>query len=52
MTNAAPQVVFGVSLGTIAHYGFVQTKFGGQRYDIPGVCFSAVEEIYRRGQGE
>ncbi|KAL8293794.1 hypothetical protein RQP46_000495 [Phenoliferia psychrophenolica] len=44
-------VVFGAPLASIAQYGFVHTKFGGQRYDIPGVCFSAVEELYRRGQG-
>ncbi|KAL8287075.1 hypothetical protein RQP46_004081 [Phenoliferia psychrophenolica] len=50
-TSSAPQVVFGAPLQSIAQYGFVHTKFGGQRYDIPGVCFSAVEEIYRRGQG-
>lgn len=47
----APKVVFGVVLGVVAQYGFVTSMIAGQRHDLPGVCFSTVEEIYRRGQG-
>ncbi|BGP21407.1 rho GTPase-activating protein [Rhodotorula toruloides] len=49
-SNAA-KVVFGASLAQVAEYGFVTSMIAGQRHDLPGVCFSTVEEIYRRGQG-
>ncbi|KAK4050465.1 Type II inositol 1,4,5-trisphosphate 5-phosphatase [Microbotryomycetes sp. JL201] len=45
------KAIFGVPLATVAEYGFVTSMIAGQRHDLPGVCFSAVEEIYRRGQG-
>ena len=44
--------IFGVSLSVVSEYGFVTSMIAGQRHDLPGVCFSTVEEIYRRGQGE
>ncbi|SCZ91339.1 BZ3500_MvSof-1268-A1-R1_Chr1-2g01344 [Microbotryum saponariae] len=44
--------IFGVPLTVAAEYGFVTSMIAGQRHELPGVCFSAVEEIYRRGQGE
>ena len=47
----AAKVVFGQPLGAIAEYGFVTSMIAGQRHELPGVCFSTVEEIYRRGQG-
>ena len=40
-----------MALSTAAEYGFVTSMIAGQRHDLPGVCFSTVEEIYRRGQG-
>lgn len=46
------KAIFGVALATVAEYGFVTSMIAGQRHDLPGVCFSTVEEIYRRGQGE
>lgn len=46
------KAIFGVPLATVAEYGFVTSMIAGQRHDLPGVCFSTVEEIYRRGQGE
>ncbi|KAL8276646.1 hypothetical protein RQP46_010914 [Phenoliferia psychrophenolica] len=46
-----PKIVFGVPLEVLAQYGFVTSMIAGKRHDLPGVCFSAVEEIYRRGQG-
>ncbi|KAM0793678.1 hypothetical protein ACM66B_001107 [Microbotryomycetes sp. NB124-2] len=51
--SSAPttKAIFGVPLATVAEYGFVTSMIAGQRHDLPGVCFSAVEEIYRRGQG-
>ncbi|GAA5949689.1 hypothetical protein JCM3765_002756 [Sporobolomyces pararoseus] len=45
------RVVFGQKLSQVAEYGFVTSMIAGQRHDLPGVCFSSVEEIYRRGQG-
>ncbi|GAA6013338.1 hypothetical protein JCM11491_006359 [Sporobolomyces phaffii] len=45
------RVVFGQKLSQVAEYGFVTSMIAGQRHDLPGVCFSTVEEIYRRGQG-
>lgn len=45
------KAVFGVPLGIVAEYGFVTSMIAGQRHDLPGICFSTVEEIYRRGQG-
>ncbi|ORY80292.1 hypothetical protein BCR35DRAFT_93273 [Leucosporidium creatinivorum] len=45
------KAIFGVPLATVAEYGFVTSMIAGQRHDLPGVCFSTVEEIYRRGQG-
>ncbi|GAA5845569.1 hypothetical protein JCM3766R1_000785 [Sporobolomyces carnicolor] len=45
------RVVFGQKLSQVADYGFVTSMIAGQRHDLPGVCFSTVEEIYRRGQG-
>ncbi|KAJ8297144.1 Rho GTPase-activating protein 30 [Rhodotorula toruloides] len=50
-SNAAKKVVFGAPLAQVAEYGFVTSMIAGQRHDLPGVCFSTVEEIYRRGQG-
>lgn len=46
------KAIFGVPLATVSEYGFVTSMIAGQRHDLPGVCFSTVEEIYRRGQGE
>ncbi|KDE06906.1 hypothetical protein MVLG_02794 [Microbotryum lychnidis-dioicae p1A1 Lamole] len=43
--------IFGVPLTVAAEYGFMTSMIAGQRHELPGVCFSAVEEIYRRGQG-
>ena len=51
LKTAPLKPVFGVSLDVVAEYGFVTSMIAGQRHDLPGVCFSAVEEIYRRGQG-
>lgn len=48
---APSKVVFGQPLSIVAEYGFVTSMIAGQRHDLPGVCFSTVEEIYRRGQG-
>ncbi|GAA6035932.1 hypothetical protein JCM8097_005172 [Rhodosporidiobolus ruineniae] len=45
------KAVFGVPLAQVAEYGFVTSMIAGQRHDLPGVTFSTVEEIYRRGQG-
>ncbi|GAA5828222.1 hypothetical protein JCM11251_002642 [Rhodosporidiobolus azoricus] len=45
------KAVFGVPLAQVAEYGFVTSMIAGQRHDLPGVVFSTVEEIYRRGQG-
>ncbi|GAA5856182.1 hypothetical protein JCM8547_000808 [Rhodosporidiobolus lusitaniae] len=45
------KAVFGVPLQQVAEYGFVTSMIAGQRHDLPGVTFSTVEEIYRRGQG-
>ncbi|KAK4700053.1 ATP-dependent RNA helicase SUPV3L1/SUV3, partial [Phenoliferia sp. Uapishka_3] len=45
-------IVFGVPLAVLAQYGFVTSMIAGQRHELPGVCFSTVEEIYRRGQGD
>ncbi|GAA6046580.1 hypothetical protein JCM3770_006220 [Rhodotorula araucariae] len=47
----ARKVVFGAPLSQVADYGFVTSMIAGQRHDLPGVVFSTVEEIYRRGQG-
>ncbi|GAA5972690.1 hypothetical protein JCM11641_002975 [Rhodosporidiobolus odoratus] len=52
LPNAASRkAVFGTPLSKVAEYGFVTSMIAGQRHDLPGVCFSSVEEIYRRGQG-
>ncbi|GAA5908112.1 uncharacterized protein JCM6883_004119 [Sporobolomyces salmoneus] len=48
---APKRVVFGEKLSRVAEYGFVTSMIAGQRHDLPGVCFSTVEEIYRHGQG-
>ncbi|GAA5907549.1 hypothetical protein JCM6882_004402 [Rhodosporidiobolus microsporus] len=48
---SAKKAVFGTPLVQVAEYGFVTSMIAGQRHDLPGVCFSTVEEIYRRGQG-
>ncbi|GAA6059377.1 hypothetical protein JCM10212_003275 [Sporobolomyces blumeae] len=48
---APKRTVFGKPLAQIAEYAFVTSMIAGQRHDLPGVCFSTVEEIYRRGQG-
>ncbi|KAM0748145.1 hypothetical protein T439DRAFT_75248 [Meredithblackwellia eburnea MCA 4105] len=45
------KTVFGTPLAVVAEYGFVTSMIAGQRHQLPGVCFSAVEETYRRGQG-
>ncbi|BGP44501.1 Type II inositol 1,4,5-trisphosphate 5-phosphatase [Rhodotorula kratochvilovae] len=45
------KAVFGAPLSQVAEYGFVTSMIAGQRHDLPGVVFSTVEEIYRRGQG-
>jgi hypothetical protein len=45
------KAVFGIPLAQVADYGFVTSMIAGQRHDLPGVTFSTVEEIYRRGQG-
>ncbi|KAK4699575.1 hypothetical protein P7C70_g6685, partial [Phenoliferia sp. Uapishka_3] len=45
------KAIFGVQLEIVAQYGCVTSMIAGQRHDLPAVCFNAVEEIYRRGQG-
>ncbi|BGP12482.1 Type II inositol 1,4,5-trisphosphate 5-phosphatase [Rhodosporidiobolus nylandii] len=46
----AKKTVFGTPLAHVAEYGFVTSMIAGQRHDLPGVCFSTVEEIYRRSK--
>ncbi|GAA5925110.1 hypothetical protein JCM3775_006369 [Rhodotorula graminis] len=49
-TPASKKAVFGAPLSS--KNGFVTSMIAGQRHELPGVVFSTVEEIYRRGQGK
>ncbi|GAA5898180.1 hypothetical protein JCM8208_000172 [Rhodotorula glutinis] len=49
-TSTPKKAVFGAPLSS--KNGFVTSMIAGQRHELPGVVFSTVEEIYRRGQGK
>ncbi|GAA5980899.1 hypothetical protein JCM10908_003910 [Rhodotorula pacifica] len=44
-------IVVGVPLSSLPLDAYVTATIAGRPYDLPILCFSAVEEIYRRGQG-
>ncbi|GAA5837184.1 hypothetical protein JCM9279_005610 [Rhodotorula babjevae] len=48
--STSKKAVFGAPLSS--KNGFVTSMIAGQRHELPGVVFSTVEEIYRRGQGK
>lgn len=43
--------MIGVPLNSVPPEAFVTATVAGRPYDLPIVCFAAVEEIYRRGRG-
>ena len=43
--------VVGAPLDSLPADAFVAATIAGRPYDLPILCFAAVEEIYRRGQG-
>ncbi|GAA5873180.1 hypothetical protein JCM3774_000073 [Rhodotorula dairenensis] len=49
--GASRPVVVGVPLNSLPSEAFVTATIAGRPYDLPILCFAAVEEIYRRGQG-